>query len=55
MHNFCLNSTDFLSKNGMTLTNSALDAIKNAFPFIKIKRKYIFIQALVKLLGKPFF
>ena len=53
LHNFYLNSTE--KKKGTTQENSALDANKNAFTFMKIKLKYIFIQALVKLLGKPFF
>ena len=39
----------------MTQENSALDANQNAFTFMKIKLIYNFIQALVKLLGKPFF
>ena len=42
-------------KKGTTQENSALDANKNAFTFMKIKLKYIFIQALVKILGKTFF
>ena len=45
----------FLSKKGMTEANSALDANKSAFPFMKINWKYIFIQTLVKLLEKPLF